>query len=105
MLGLGTTKVNDFTPDLIGFLEIFYQHNHLNWFILQSKGRDTERAVKEAIDIGYRHIDTAYVYHSENEIGDAIRAKIDEGVIKREDMFVTTKVSWNHSKNDELTFE
>lgn len=49
--------------------------------------------MKDAIDIGYRHIDTAFVYHSEKEIGNAIRAKIDEGVIEREDIFVTSKVS------------
>lgn len=53
----------------------------------------TEQIVKEAIDIGYRHIDTAYLYGNEKEIGRAIRAKINDGVIKREDIFVTTKVN------------
>lgn len=48
--------------------------------------------MKDAIDIGYRHIDTAYVYENEKQVGNAIRAKIAEGVIKREDVFVTTKV-------------
>lgn len=52
-----------------------------------------EQAVKDAIDIGYRHIDTAFIYGTEKSVGNAIRAKIAEGVIKREDMFVTTKVS------------
>lgn len=51
-----------------------------------------EQAVKDAIDAGYRHIDTAYLYGNEKEIGNAIRAKIAEGVIQREDIFVTTKV-------------
>ncbi|XP_053680716.1 1,5-anhydro-D-fructose reductase-like [Anopheles nili] len=50
--------------------------------------------VKKAIDAGYRHIDTAYLYENEVEIGQAIRAKIAEGVIRREDIFVTTKL-WN----------
>lgn len=59
---------------------------------LQTKPGDAERAVKDAIDFGYRHIDTAYLYGNEVAVGNAIRAKIDEGIIKREDIFVTTKV-------------
>lgn len=50
--------------------------------------------VKDAIDTGYRHIDTAFFYGNEAEIGKAVRAKIDDGVIKREDIFITTKVSF-----------
>lgn len=61
----------------------------------KTKPEETEQAVKDAIDIGYRHIDNAYNYHNEREVGNAIRAKIAEGVIKREDIFVTTKVKKN----------
>lgn len=45
--------------------------------------------------MGYRHIDTAYFYQNEAEIGKAIKDKIAEGVVKREDIFLVTKVSLN----------
>lgn len=59
---------------------------------VQSTSGNAEQAVKDAIDAGYRHIDTAFLYGNEVDVGNAIRAKIQEGVIKREDIFITTKV-------------
>ncbi|GAF04761.1 aldo/keto reductase family protein [Saccharicrinis fermentans] len=51
-------------------------------------------AVKDAIRLGYRHIDCAAVYGNEKQIGQAIKEVIDEGVCTREELFITGKV-WN----------
>lgn len=59
----------------------------------QSNGNEIENAVKMAIDAGYRHIDTAWAYGNEAAIGKAVRSKIAQGVIKRSDIFIVTKVS------------
>ena len=56
------------------------------WFINDT---DVVEAVKEAVKIGYRHIDTAQAYQNERGVGEGIR----EAGVKREEIFVTTKLA------------
>src|SRR5215831_18847970 len=51
-------------------------------------GKEAEQAVHDALEIGYRLIDTATAYNNEKEIGKAIR----QSGIPRSEIFVTTKV-------------
>lgn len=59
---------------------------------MQAKDNEVYEAVKHAIDIGYRHFDTAFMYQNETEVGRAIKEKIAAGVVQRKDIFVTTKL-------------
>jgi diketogulonate reductase-like aldo/keto reductase len=52
------------------------------------RGRACARIVEEALRLGYRHIDTAAMYHNEEEVGEGLRAS----GIKRDEVFITTKV-------------
>ncbi|XP_028934264.1 aldo-keto reductase family 1 member C3-like isoform X3 [Ornithorhynchus anatinus] len=50
------------------------------------------KATRMAIDAGFRHIDGAYLYGNEVEVGQAIRAKIADGTVTRKDIFYTSKL-------------
>lgn len=62
-------------------------------------------SVYTAIQDGYHLVDTAYMYHNEAEVGEAIRKAIDEGYITREEMFVTTKLYPNQYDDPETAIE
>lgn len=54
-----------------------------------------KQAVIDAIKTGYRLIDTAASYGNEREVGEGIQTVIEEGIVKREDLFITSKL-WVH---------
>ena len=61
----------------------------------KSKPGEVGRAVVEAVKAGYRHIDCAWIYGNEAEIGEALAGLFDEGVVQRDDLWVTSKL-WNN---------
>jgi len=67
----------------------------------KATGKVVKKAIIDAIDAGYRHIDTAAIYGNEVEIGEALSEIFKRGEIKREDLFITSKL-WNdsHAKSE-----
>lgn len=63
---------------------------------------DARRMVAEALRIGYRHIDTAWIYKNEAAVGDGIRDAIDAGHVARDDIWLTTKIWVDHFGRDAL---
>nr|WP_316629728.1 aldo/keto reductase [uncultured Brevundimonas sp.] len=64
----------------------------------QLEAGDARRMVAEALRIGYRHIDTAWIYKNEKAVGEGIR---DSG-LARDDFFLTTKIWVEHFDHDGL---
>src|SRR4051812_29393398 len=62
------------------------------------RGRTCARVVEQALRLGYRHIDTAQVYENESEVGEGLRAS----GVKRDHVFVTTKVWTTHFAPNDL---
>lgn len=62
------------------------------------KGDDAREAVKSALSLGYRHIDTAQMYENEAEVGDGITSS----GIPRRDIFLTTKIWHDRLGNKQL---
>lgn len=53
---------------------------------------EAEMMTYEAIKVGYRHIDTAEVYRNEKGVAEGIKKAISDNIVKRSDLFITTKV-------------
>ena len=58
----------------------------------KSQKGEVGKAVKIALASGYRHVDCAHAYRNEAEIGEALQEVFAEGKIKREDIFITSKL-------------
>ncbi|RDU64960.1 2,5-diketo-D-gluconic acid reductase [Helicobacter didelphidarum] len=63
----------------------------LGFGTFQIEPKDTQRCVEDAIEVGYRSIDTAAAYFNEEGVGNALQTAL-KGGIKREDLFITTKL-------------
>ncbi len=61
-------------------------------------GLEVKTMIKSAIYAGYRLIDTADLYGNERGIGEAIKECIDEGIVKREDLFIQTKAPFHFDR-------
>lgn len=60
----------------------------------KAQGQNLVQAILKAIEMGYRHIDTAMIYNNEVEVGQAIAMAVNMDLCSREDLFVTSKL-WN----------
>jgi 2,5-diketo-D-gluconate reductase A len=69
----------------------------LGFGVFQIKPEDTRQATLAALEVGYRHIDTAQMYGNEKQVGEAVR----ESRIDRDDIFVTSKLNNSFHAYDE----
>lgn len=68
----------------------------------QGKGEEVKAAVKTALELGYRHIDTAFLYGNEKDIGDVLKSILADGKIKREELFIVTKLPVNGLRKEHV---
>ena len=66
---------------------------------------ECEQVVYDAIKTGYRLLDTAASYGNEEALGKGVKRAIADGLVKREELFITTKVWVSDMKNEEMAYE
>ncbi|WP_297964831.1 aldo/keto reductase [uncultured Campylobacter sp.] len=72
----------------------------LGFGVFQVDPKETQRCVEDAISVGYRSIDTAKAYFNEESVGAAIKTALAGG-LKREELFITTKLWINDSGEEQ----
>jgi diketogulonate reductase-like aldo/keto reductase len=72
----------------------------LGFGTLVSDSSETRSATKAAMVAGFRHLDCAERYRNEDEVGLALKESLADGTVRREDLFVTTKL-WNNNHRPE----
>ena len=87
IMGLGTTRIRNL-------------EDSNNSMSAEDRSKDVEDVVYNSIKHGVRLIDTASKYENEVEVGKGIKRAIDEGIVKREDLFVISKM-WPDEKEDQ----
>ncbi|XLT49506.1 hypothetical protein HN873_042110 [Arachis hypogaea] len=79
---MATTLNSGFTMPIIGL------------GVWRMESQQVKDLILNAIKIGYRHFDCAAKYKNEEEVGEALKEAFNSGLVKREDLFITTKL-WN----------
>src|SRR6201992_4113987 len=65
-----------------------------------SDNTKTVKAVTTAVEVGFRHLDAAERYRNEAQVGEALKGLFAAGTVRREDLFLTTKL-WNNNHRPE----
>lgn len=75
-----------------------------NLFSLKLTNDTADSAIDAAIEAGYRHFDTAYIYGTEYIVGKALNRWFDSGKLKREEVFITTKLPMHGMHPDKVEY-
>src|ERR1700735_1569561 len=95
--GLGQGSMSMATPDTLRYTRIPLNHGSgaipaVGFGTLIPDPLVTNQATKTALEVGFRHFDCAERYRNEEAVGDAMQEVFSAGTIRREDVFVTTKL-------------
>src|SRR5271165_4768502 len=104
-VGLGQRGISMATTDTLRYTRIPLTHGTgaipaVGFGTLIPDPLATKQATKIALEVGFRHLDCAERYRNEEAVGDAMQAAFKTGTVRREEVFVTTKL-WNTNHRPE----